>query len=171
MRDFVQGYIKGLTAAGSPWLERARAQWRGRSGREQGLIALMAACLAAAALHLLVLTPTLQARAGLRADIGRLDAALAVARGAAPVEARGAPDSRPAAVRLNLLAAEHGLAIARLEDDGVSQTLVLEDAPFDAVALWVAAVESTPDLSVTQLSLERRPTPGLVATRAEIEGG
>lgn len=171
MREVIQTPLARLSAAAAPWLERAHSQWRGRSGREQGLIVLMALCLAAAALHLLVLAPTLQARAGLRAEIGQLDAALAVARGVALVEARAAPDSRPAAVRLNLLAAEHGLAIARLEDDGMSQTLVLEDAPFEAVARWVVAVERTPDLSVTQLSLERRPTPGLVATRAGIEGG
>lgn len=171
MRNVLQRPIERLAVTMAPWLERVRGQWRGRSGRERGLIVLMALCLAAAALHLLVLAPTLQARAGLHADIGRLDAALAVARSAAPVEARAQPDRRPAAVRLNLLAAEHGLAIARLEDDGASQTLVLEDAPFEAVARWIAAVERTPDLSATQLSLERRPTPGLVSTRAEIEGG
>lgn len=159
-----------LRSGASPLLDQAKTAWDGRSGREQALLAAMAVCLVLAGAYTLAVAPALQSRADIRADIARLDHALAQTRGAEPVAAPGAADARPASVRLTTLAADEGLSILRLEETGARRTIVLEDAPFEVVARWIVGIERAPDLTVVGLSVERRPTPGLVSTRIEIEG-
>ena len=40
--------------------------------------------------------------------------------------------------------------------------VVLEDAPFDAVILWLDAVQRDQGLRVSEIEITRRPAPGVV---------
>lgn len=151
-------------------LDAAAEAWRARTGRERVLIAVMALVLAAAGTYGIVVDPALHARASVRADIAALDRALAESRNAEAQSISEAGVSEPAAVRLNALAAQAGLEIARLETNGARHAVSLNDAPFTAVAGWIADLEQAPGLTVVELSAERRPTPGVVSADIEIEG-
>ena len=156
------------------WLRQitdaATAIWSARAGRERVLLIVMGVVLTAATLQICVIQPALEARSRLKAEIAELDEALARTRGLSALSESEPVSSQPAAMRLNQLAADQELDIARLQTEGSRHTVTLADAPFSTVSDWLAAVEKAPGLSITALQLERRPTPGLVSTRAEIEG-
>ncbi len=81
------------------------------------------------------------------------------------------PDARPAPVIITEAAEAFGLQIRRLQPQGGTVQVALDDAAFDAVLLWVEALERDHGLRLADLTLTRRPTPGTVATTLTLEAG
>ena len=136
---------------------------------------LMLAALAGLGLLWLVVTQVWQPLQALRqqitARIPRIERALT------EVQANPVPQSTPTltadprttSVILTDAAAAFGLTISRLQPQGAEVLVTLEDAPFDTVLLWTQALIRDDALRLTQLTLTRRPTPGMVATTLTVE--
>ncbi len=153
-----------------PYWQRSRLWWVERSLREQILLAALSVALILAALLLLVIAP-------LRAE--RADA-LARIRVAALLEARlrageGNPVARAriqrgtASAILTDSASAARLTIDRIEPEGGGTRVVIADAPFDQVLRWIADLEATSRLRVSQSSIVRK-SPGIVSTTLVIAG-
>ena len=145
----------------APWLAD-------RTPRERLLFAAM---LALAVLWLgfaAVWQPLQLRRATLTDQIARHDRAVAVLQ-AAPVVVQTPQDDRPLNVIITETAAGFQLVIRRLEPDGQRLALVLEEAPFDAVILWLETLHREHGLAVTTLDLTRRPAPGTVNASLTLE--
>ena len=80
----------------------------------------------------------------------------------AAVETETVPDDRPLANVITDSVAAFQLTIRRLEPEGPRVRVVLEDAPFDAVILWLDAVQRDQGLRVSEIEITRRPAPGVV---------
>jgi general secretion pathway protein M len=136
--------------------------WTDRSPRERVMLAglglLMLVWLAIAG----VWQPLLAHRAALSAQIARYDHAVQML--ASPAPAATPADPRAVPVIITESAATFQLAIRRLQPTGSQVQIVLEDAPFDAVLLWVEALERDHALTLQSLELIRRPAPGVVST-------
>lgn len=81
------------------------------------------------------------------------------------------PDARPAPVIITEAAESFGLQIRRLQPQGSTVQVALDDAAFDAVLLWLEALERDHGLRLADLALTRRPTPGMVAATLTLEVG
>ena len=68
-------------------------------------------------------------------------------------------------------APEFDLAIRRIEPEGAGAgaQLVLDDADFASVLLWIEALEQDHRLRLTAVEMDRRPEPGVVAARMSFE--
>ena len=128
--------------------------------------------LAALTLLWLGVTQVWQPLHSLRHDIAvripRIERALAEVQ-ANPLSQTIAPDPRSTAVILTDSAATFGLTISRLQPQGTQVLVTLEDAPFDTVLLWTQSLLQDDGLRLTQLTLTRRPAPGIVATTLTVE--
>lgn len=145
--------------------------WRGRSGRERGLIAGMGIALLVYALVAGVAQPMLGARAAALAAIARADAALArldASPEGAAVSVR-ATVGQPVTAVLADTAPEFGLTILRIEPEGAGARLTIGDAGFAEVLEWIAALEREHGLRLTAVEMDRRPEPGVVAARLTVE--
>ena len=100
--------------------------------------------------------------------IPRIERALAEVQ-VNPIPQTIAPDPRSTAVILTDSAATFGLTISRLQPQGTQVLVTLEDAPFDTVLLWTQSLLQDDGLRLTQLTLTRRPAPGIVATTLTVE--
>ena len=142
----------------------------GRTPRERLLIAAVGALLLVWAAFAMVWQPLLAHRATLEADILRTDQLLARVRrlppssGTAPVT-----DDRPLSVIATTTAGDIGLEVRRLQPQGDAVQVVVDEAPFDFVLLWIAALERDHGLRLTDLTLTRRPAPGTVAATLTLE--
>ena len=141
-----------------------------RSPRERGLIAWAGALLVVWAVVALVWQPLWASRAGLVDSLLRTDQMLARVQhlpppsGTAPVT-----DDRPLSVIATTTAGDMGLQVRRLQPQGNAVQVQIEDAPFDLVLLWIAALERDHGLRLSDLTLTRRPAPGTVATTLTLE--
>lgn len=141
-----------------------------RTPRERRLIAAAAALLAVWAVVMLVWQPLRSGRAALEADLLHADQMLArvqrlpTTAGAAPVN-----DDRPLSVIATTSAADMGLQVRRLQPQGDAVQVQVEDASFDFVLLWIAALERDHGLRLSDLTLIRRPAPGSVAATLTLE--
>ena len=72
-------------------------------------------------------------------------------------------DTRAIPVIITESAATFQLSIRRLQPAGDQVQVVLEDAPFDDVLLWINAFTTDNGLQLQTLDLVRRPAPGVVA--------
>jgi general secretion pathway protein M len=152
-----------LAAAGD-WLA-------GRSLRERLLMALAAALAAGWIAIAVVWQPLVRHRAALEDRIARYE------RGLTALESAGLPaaaspavtDDRAAPVILTDSAAQFDLAIRRLETDGAGARLVLEDTSFDGIILWIEALERDHGLTVTDIEMSRRPSPGIVGATFAVD--
>ena len=141
-----------------------------RTPRERLLIAGVAGLVLVWAVFALVWQPLWTARASLEADILRADQMLArVQRLPPPTGAAPVTDDRPLAVIATTTAGDMGLQVRRLQPQGDAVQVVVEDAPFDFVLLWIAALERDHALRLTDLTLTRRTGPGLVAATLTLE--
>ncbi len=61
------------------------------------------------------------------------------------------------------------IALARLEPRGDALTALVDEAPFEAVIEWIAAMERTEGMRLIGIALDRRPAPGIVSARLELE--
>lgn len=139
-----------MMASLSPW-------WAQRSGREQLLIAVAAALLAALLAWLLILRPLAGARAAALDDARAAQAQLAQARAlAAAIKARPAAPAGPVLDLVGRRLAEAGLTTTRLEAQGSGQAMVEIAAVNGRLLIGLAAaLEQRDGLVVDELEASR----------------
>ena len=111
-------------------------------------------------------------RAHLEATIARYDDGLAALQNPAfSVADPQAPaaDNRPVPVIVTDTAAVFQLVIRRLEPEDTGARVVLEEATFEQVILWLEALERDHGLRVRDLEMVRRPAPGIVSVSLGLE--
>ena len=137
-----------------------------RTPRERLLLGAMAAVAALALVYLGIWQPLQNARNGYEAAIARQDALKAriAALGSDAAPAPVISDPRPPAVIVSEAAASATLAIRRLEPAEDRVRVVLEDADFGAVLVWLDALDRDTGLKVAEIDITRRPEPGTVST-------
>lgn len=137
-----------------------------RTPRERLLLGAMAAVAALAFVYLGIWQPLQNARNGYEAAIARQDALKAriAALGSDAAPAPVISDPRPPAVIVSEAAASAALAIRRLEPAEDRVRVVLEDADFGAVLVWLDALDRDTGLKVAEIDITRRPEPGTVST-------
>lgn len=145
-----------------------RSYLSSRTPREQMLLAAMAAFALIWLVFTQIWQPLQAAHANLTARIPRIERALAQLQ-SAPALAAEPTDPRPTPVILTTAAETFGLRISRLQPQGTQVQLALEDAAFASVLLWIDALEGDHALRLIDLTLTRRPAPGVVGTTLTVE--
>lgn len=144
--------------------------WEARVPRERLLLSVLFVVLGVWLLVAGVWQPLHSSRVRLSDQIARHERALAVVQSLPMVTtAVTTQDSLPLANVVTETAAAFQLTIRRLEPEGSRVRLVLDEVPFDAVILWIEAVERDHGLRVTELQLTRRPAPGVVNSVLALE--
>jgi general secretion pathway protein M len=144
------------------------AFWVARTARERVLIAILVLFAAVFLVVTTVWQPLLRHRIALTDDIARY------ARATTALSAIPAGLTVPVTADMPLpsvitdTAATFQLTIRRLQPSEGAADITLDDAPFDAVLLWLDALERDHGLRIINLTLTRRPEPGLVATNLMI---
>jgi general secretion pathway protein M len=142
------------------------AFWMARTPRERILIAALGLFLAVYAAFVAVWQPLHRHRATLTDDIAHY-ARAATALSAIPTGSVALPalsTDTPLPSIITDTAATFQLTIRRLQPTDGTADITLEDASFDAVLLWIDALERDYGLRIITLTMTRRPEPGLVAT-------
>ena len=154
-------------------IRASAADWLGqRSGRERLLLGIALAFGIAWLGLAAVWQPLRQHRAELESRIARYDSGLATLENPAflPAETEiGSSDSRPVPLILTESAAVFKLVIRRLEADGAGARVVLEEAPFEQIILWLEALEHDHGLRVGDIEMTRKPAPGVVSTTLALQ--
>lgn len=75
----------------------------------------------------------------------------------------------PLATRITDSADLAGVLVRRLEPEGAIVRVSLDDAPYDAVLRWIAAMESDEAIALVAIEMDRRTAPGIVAARLTLE--
>jgi general secretion pathway protein M len=140
--------------------------WRARTPRERVLIAGLAATLGLWAGVAGLWQPLQAHRAALIDDIARYTRTGAVlTTAAASGLALPAPGSdAPLPAIITDTATAYLLTIRRLQPTADAAEIVLEDAAFETVLVWLEALERDQGLRIRALTLTRRPEPGIVGT-------
>ena len=143
-----------------------------RSPRERLLLGLLGICALLWLAVAVIWQPLRQHRAALENKIALYDAGLTALQSPA-FDARGGAavivDNRPVPVILTESAAVFQLAIRRLESEGAGARVVLEDASFEQVILWLETLRREHGLNVTAMEMARKPAPGVVSTSFALE--
>lgn len=148
----------------------ARVWWDGRAPREQLLLTVMCAAIAIWLGVVAIWQPLQAARVRLGEQVVRYERALSVLTSQPPAATPvTAPDDRPLNVIITDTAAAFQLTIRRLEPEGPRLRVVLDEVPFDAVILWIEAVQRDHGLTLTEVELTRRPAPGVVNAVLAVE--
>lgn len=134
--------------------------WSDRTPRERIMLAALAGVMLIWVAFAGLWQPLQAQRASLLSQIARYQTAAQML--ANPVQAT-TTDPRPIPVIITDSAAAFQLTIRRLQPTGDVVQIVLEDAPFDAVLLWIDALTTDHALTLQSLDLIRRPAPGVVA--------
>ena len=149
----------------------ARTWWTQRSLREQWLLGGLACVTAIYFAIAGVAQPLVAGRAAALEAIAEHDRALAqleaVPTDELPVLTLSA--AKPVTAVLTETASEFELAIRRIEPEDAGARLVLDDADFAEVLLWIEALESEHRLRLTAIEMDRRPEPGVVSARMSFE--
>ena len=143
-----------------------------RTGRERLLLGIALAFTLAWLGVVAVWQPLRQHRADLENRIARYDSGLAALENpafATPDPENTTNDSRPVPIILTESAAVFKLVIRRLEAEGTGARVVLEEASFEQVILWLDALERDHGLRVSQIEMTRKPAPGVVSTTLALE--
>ncbi|MGL6211195.1 MAG: type II secretion system protein GspM [Paracoccaceae bacterium] len=139
-----------------------------KSPRERALMLALAGLVLAWLLATQVWAPLQSQRQSLAAELPRLQRALLQVQTAAPPTA-AATDTRATPALITEAADRYGVMITRLQPEGQKVHVALEDTPFDTVILWIEALHRDHDLQLVDLTLTRRPAPGMVATTLTVE--
>ena len=75
----------------------------------------------------------------------------------------------PLATRITDSAALGEVLVRRLEPEGALVRVTLDDAPYDAVIKWIAAMETDAAIALVAVEMDRRTAPGIVAARLTLE--
>lgn len=155
----------------APWWDRGLLWWSDRSRREQVMLGVLAGLAMLALLLVAVVKPLEAARARAVADIRTYDMLATRLRATGP--GLGAPQRRgPPASVVAASAGATGVTVQRVEPEGGRLTVILADAPFDAVLRFVADLERTSALRVGEARIEASASgPGLVTARFVLAGG
>ena len=143
-----------------------------RSPRERLHLGLLASCALVWIAVAVIWQPLRQHRAALENRIALYDAGLTALQNPAFNARTGAAaiiDNRPVPVILTESAAISQLAIRRLESEGAGARVVLEDASFEQVILWLETLKREHGLNVSALEMTRKPAPGVVSTTFALE--
>jgi len=148
----------------------ALSWWDARAPRERLLLWVMGMALVVWIVVAAVLQPLQAAQARAQDRVMRYDRALAVVQ-SLPIAtgAVTAPDDRPLNRVITETAAAFQLTIRRLEPEGPRIRVVLDEAPFDAVILWLDAVQHDHALRVAEAEMIRRPALGVVTATLVLE--
>jgi general secretion pathway protein M len=138
--------------------------WRARTAREKVLIAGLGVILALWAGIAGLWQPLQAHRAAVLDDIARYTrTATVLTTAAASGIALPAPASdAPLPAVITDTATAYQLTIRRLQPTADAAEIVLDDAPFEAVLIWLEALERDQGLRIRALTLTRRPEPGIV---------
>jgi general secretion pathway protein M len=153
-----------------PWWERGTGWWSERSAREQVLLGVLAALGMAALLLFVVVRPLQSARARAAADIRTYDM-LALRLKATGPGIGGPARKGPAPEIVSQVASANGLTVQRVEPESGRLRVVFADASFDAVLRWVAELEQTSRLRISEVQIERASTGTGVAAQFLVAGG
>jgi general secretion pathway protein M len=141
-------------AALGPWWERGTRWWDERSLREQILVGTLAALAMLALLLVGVVRPLEATRARASADIRTYDMLAMRLRTAGPglgnAQARGAP--------VDIIAQSAGVAglsVQQIAPENGRTRVVFGDAPFETIVRWVAALERSSRLRVSEARIAR----------------
>ena len=115
-----------------------------------------------------VWAPLQRLRQDFAARIPRIERALAQVQ-AAPETLAVASDTRATPAIITDAADTFGLRISRLQPLGSGAQLTLDDAPFETVLLWIEALQREDALRLVDLTLTRRPAPGVVGATLTLE--
>ena len=144
--------------------------WEARAPRERLLLTALLVMLTLWLAMVAVWQPLQSWRDRLGDRIGRYERALTVLQSQPAVAAPVAvSDNRPLNIVITETAAAFRLTIRRLEPEGARIRVVLDEAPFDAVILWLEAVQRDQALRVTEAEMTRRPAPGVVNAMLTLE--
>lgn len=135
--------------------------WTDRTPRERTLLLGLAVTIAIWLGIVGAWQPLQAQRISLAAQIARYQSA--AERLANPGLVAAPADARPIPVIITESAADFQLAIRRLQPAGEEVQIVLEDAPFEPVLLWIDVLTADHALQLRALELIRRPAPGVVA--------
>lgn len=156
--------------------QRAWAYYEGSTPREQLVLKLLAAFLAAVVALLLVIQPLHRFHAEAQADYQAQRETLAwmeANRGkvvAAPTAAARQPDQSLLTLA-NQSARRFGLSFRRSEPSGENGlNLWLERVPFNRVIQWLGVLEREHGVVAADISASRGDEPGLVDVRIALEG-
>jgi general secretion pathway protein M len=143
------------------------AFWMARTLRERVLIMFLGLVSATYLLFVAIWQPLHRHRTTLTDDIARYARAAtalsAIPNGSVAPPAVSADTPLPSIITDT--AATFQLTIRRLQPSEGTADITLEDAPFDAVLLWIDALERDYGLRIITLTMTRRPEPGLVAAK------
>lgn len=138
-----------------PWWDQGKRLWGERSPREQLLLGGLAALAMVALLLVLIIRPLASERARAAADIRSYELLAMRLRAAAPgLAATGAEKGPPAAI-VSRNAAALGLTVERVEPESGRLRVAFADAPFEAVVRFVATIEQTSNLRVSEARVDR----------------
>ena len=140
------------------------------SPRERWMLLGGGALILALALWRFGWQPVQAERALLREDIARYLTLMHLADQAGDVPARGTDaDTRPVAQRVTQSAEAAGLVLTRLAAEGDGLRVTIEEAGFEPLMRWIAALEAEHGVIATLVELDRRPAPGMVSGRLTLE--
>lgn len=139
------------------------------SPRERRLLWIALPTLALVAGWTFVWQPLAAGRAAIEADISEARTLIAAVERFPKDEASEArpPSSveTPISTRLTRSAEAAGVTLARIEPQGAGLTAIVTSAPFDDIIAWIAAMEDTERMRLTEIELDRRPELGVVSAR------
>ena len=146
--------------------------FHGLSRREKMLMLAALPLVVLFAGYRFVWMPLNEARMAARAEIRGYQTLIEAAenQGNQPAEVESvAVVTTPLATRITASAELAGVLVRRLEPEGAVVRVSLDDAPYDAVINWVAAMETDAAIALVAIELDRRTAPGIVAARLTLE--
>lgn len=140
------------------------------SPRERALILIVLPLVLLFAAYRFAWLPLNDLRAAREAEIAsyRLVAQAASEAGAMP-SIPEAPDAAPFAARVTQSAEAAGLSLSRLEPEGDRLRVLVAEAAFAQVVLWISDLEAEEDVTLAAIELDRRTVPGAVSARLLLE--
>jgi general secretion pathway protein M len=153
-----------------PWWDRGTGWWSERSVREQVLLGSLAALAMAALLLVVVVRPLEAARARAAADIRTYDMLAMRLKAAGPGLATARHRGPPASIVAEI-AASSGLTVQRVEPEGGRLRVVFADGSFEGVLRFVAELERTSALRVSEAQIERATLGTGVSAQLLLAGG
>jgi general secretion pathway protein M len=150
-----------------PVLERRRTEfglwWGNRTPRERRLLIALASTATLVLLIMAIYKPLADTRSRAMADIHTYEVLAAQLRIAGPELARlRAIDRSASPATVASSASSFGLTLSRIEPQEGFIRVSLQDADFTKVVQWLVQLESTSTLRVSQVRMDRRPTPGFI---------